>query len=128
MASAAAARGQRYAFGHTTAAGWSLRLPADPGARELGAAGLVVAVKYLAWTDQGLLRQVIYQGVREDKPATEIRRPVPSNQSQARQIVERGVERPPKCYLKVTLTLSPLRAEDVETTSVFSTSAAISGH
>jgi len=36
---------------------------------------LVVQVKYLAWTDQGLMRQVIYQGVREDKPAREIRRP-----------------------------------------------------
>lgn len=36
---------------------------------------LVVQVKYLAWTDQGLMRQVIYQGVREDKPARDIRRP-----------------------------------------------------
>jgi ATP-dependent DNA ligase len=36
---------------------------------------LVVAVKYLTWTDQGLLRQVVYQGVREDKPASEVRRP-----------------------------------------------------
>jgi hypothetical protein len=35
---------------------------------------LVVAVRYLAWTEQGLLRQVIYQGLREDKPAREIRR------------------------------------------------------
>jgi bifunctional non-homologous end joining protein LigD len=26
---------------------------------------LVVEVKFLAWTDQGLLQQVIYQGVRE---------------------------------------------------------------
>jgi ATP-dependent DNA ligase len=30
---------------------------------------LVVEVKFLTWTEQGLLRQVIYQGVREDKPA-----------------------------------------------------------
>ena len=36
---------------------------------------LVVAVKYLTWTEQGLLRQVIYQGIREDKPAREVRRP-----------------------------------------------------
>jgi bifunctional non-homologous end joining protein LigD len=36
---------------------------------------LVVQVKYLAWTDQGLMRQVIYQGLREDKPAREVRRP-----------------------------------------------------
>ena len=36
---------------------------------------LLVEVKFLAWTEQGLLRQVIYQGVREEKPAGEIRRP-----------------------------------------------------
>ena len=36
---------------------------------------LVVQVKYLTWTDQGLLRQVVYQGVREDKPAAEVLRP-----------------------------------------------------
>jgi bifunctional non-homologous end joining protein LigD len=39
---------------------------------------LVVEVKYLTWTDDNLLRQVIYQGLREDKPPTEVRRPVPS--------------------------------------------------
>ena len=29
---------------------------------------------FLTWTEQGLLRQVVYQGVREDKPASEVRR------------------------------------------------------
>jgi ATP-dependent DNA ligase len=38
---------------------------------------LVVQVKYLTWTEQGLLRQVVYQGVREDKPANEVRRTIP---------------------------------------------------
>ena len=37
---------------------------------------LVVEVKYLTWTDDNLLRQVVYEGLREDKPAAEIRRPV----------------------------------------------------
>jgi ATP-dependent DNA ligase len=37
---------------------------------------LVVEVKCLTWTYDGLLRQVIYQGLREDKPPTEMRRPV----------------------------------------------------
>ncbi|SEC71191.1 bifunctional non-homologous end joining protein LigD [Rhizobiales bacterium GAS188] len=32
---------------------------------------LVVEVTYSTWTDDGLLRQVVYQGVREDKPASE---------------------------------------------------------
>ena len=38
---------------------------------------LVAEVKYLAWTEDNLLRQVVYEGLREDKPATEVRRPVP---------------------------------------------------
>jgi DNA ligase D-like protein (predicted ligase) len=38
---------------------------------------LVVEVKYLSWTDDNLLRQVIYQGLREDKAPTEVRRSVP---------------------------------------------------
>ncbi|MGC1885158.1 MAG: non-homologous end-joining DNA ligase [Stellaceae bacterium] len=35
---------------------------------------LVVEVKFLTWTQEGLLRQVIYQGLREDKPAIDVRR------------------------------------------------------
>jgi DNA ligase D-like protein (predicted ligase) len=38
---------------------------------------LVAEVKYLAWTADNLLRQVVYEGLREDKPATEVRRSVP---------------------------------------------------
>lgn len=34
---------------------------------------LVAEVTYLTWTDDGLLRQVVYQGLREDKPASEVR-------------------------------------------------------
>src|SRR5205085_7860870 len=39
---------------------------------------LVAEVTFLTWTDEGLLRQVVYQGLREDKPAREVRRPVPN--------------------------------------------------
>ena len=43
---------------------------------------LVIEVAFLAWTDDGLLRQVTYQGIREDKPASEVRRtPHPGAQS-----------------------------------------------
>src|SRR5215208_336080 len=35
---------------------------------------LVAEVTFLTWTDEGLLRQVVYQGVREDKPAREVTR------------------------------------------------------
>ena len=38
---------------------------------------LVAEVKFLAWTEDNLLRQVVYQGLREDKPASEVRREMP---------------------------------------------------
>jgi hypothetical protein len=42
-----------------------------------GSAAVVAERKYLTWTDDNLLRQVVYQGLREDKPAAEVRRPMP---------------------------------------------------
>lgn len=38
---------------------------------------LVVEVTHLTWTADNVLRQIVYQGLREDKPAGEMRRPVP---------------------------------------------------
>ena len=38
---------------------------------------LVAEVTYLTWTDDGLLRHVVYQGLREDKPARDVRRERP---------------------------------------------------
>jgi bifunctional non-homologous end joining protein LigD len=38
---------------------------------------LVVEVKFLTWTQEGLLRQVIYQGLREDKLVTDVTRSRP---------------------------------------------------
>jgi DNA ligase D-like protein (predicted ligase) len=38
---------------------------------------LVAEVKYLTWTDDSLLRQVVYEGLREDKPAAEVCRAAP---------------------------------------------------
>ncbi|MBV9824725.1 MAG: hypothetical protein JO001_03440 [Alphaproteobacteria bacterium] len=35
---------------------------------------LVAEVTFLTWTDDGLLRQVVYQGLREDKLAQDVRR------------------------------------------------------
>jgi bifunctional non-homologous end joining protein LigD len=40
----------------------------------LGAARAGGRVKFLTWTDDNLLRQVVYEGLREDKPAAEVRR------------------------------------------------------
>jgi bifunctional non-homologous end joining protein LigD len=34
---------------------------------------LVAEVTFLTWTEDGLLRQVVYQGLREDKPASKVR-------------------------------------------------------
>lgn len=39
---------------------------------------MVVEVSYLTWTEDGLLRQVVYLGEREDKPAAEVRRDRPA--------------------------------------------------
>jgi DNA ligase D-like protein (predicted ligase) len=38
---------------------------------------LVCEVTFLTWTADGLLRQVTYQGLREDKAPSEVRRPIP---------------------------------------------------
>ena len=35
---------------------------------------LVAEVTYLTWAEDGLLRHVVYQGLREDKPARDVRR------------------------------------------------------
>ena len=43
----------------------------------LGFIGLVVEVKYLTWTDDGLLPQVVYEGIREDKRAQKVVRRKP---------------------------------------------------
>ena len=60
----------------------SLQRPADRGAGGLTGhwvrPELVAEVKFLAWTEDNLLRQVVYEGLREDKPAREVRREVPN--------------------------------------------------
>jgi bifunctional non-homologous end joining protein LigD len=38
---------------------------------------LVAEVKFLTWTTDNLLRKVVHEGLREDKPAREVRREVP---------------------------------------------------
>jgi ATP-dependent DNA ligase len=55
---------------------------------------LVAEVKYLTWTDDNLLRQVVYQGLREDKPAAEVRRPVPYPKSPEPARPAPGTKRP----------------------------------
>ena len=38
---------------------------------------LVAEVKFLTWTEDNLMRQVVYEGLREDKPPKDVRRPIP---------------------------------------------------
>ncbi|HEY7386579.1 MAG TPA: non-homologous end-joining DNA ligase [Beijerinckiaceae bacterium] len=38
---------------------------------------MVIEVTYLTWTDDNLLRHVVFDGVREDKPARAVVRPIP---------------------------------------------------
>ena len=35
---------------------------------------LIAEITYLGWTDEPLLRQTVFLGLREDKPAREVRR------------------------------------------------------
>jgi bifunctional non-homologous end joining protein LigD len=37
---------------------------------------LVAEVKFLTWTEDNLLRQVVYEGLREDQPARQVRREI----------------------------------------------------
>ena len=39
---------------------------------------LVAEITYLNWTEDGLLRHTVFLGLREDKPAREIRKEMPS--------------------------------------------------
>jgi ATP-dependent DNA ligase len=41
---------------------------------------LVGEITYLSWSDDGLLRHTVFLGLREDKPATEVRREAPGAQ------------------------------------------------
>jgi bifunctional non-homologous end joining protein LigD len=40
---------------------------------------LVAEITYLTWSEDGLLRHTVFVGLREDKPAKEIRRETPAN-------------------------------------------------
>jgi bifunctional non-homologous end joining protein LigD len=42
---------------------------------------LVAEVKFLTWTTDNLFRQVVYEGLREDKPAREVLWEVPQPKS-----------------------------------------------
>ena len=48
---------------------------------------LAAEVKYLTWTGDNLLRQVVYERLREDKPAAEVRREVPIGKPRRRRRV-----------------------------------------
>jgi ATP-dependent DNA ligase len=52
-----------------------LRISAQSRARYLGSAQLVYEVRFLTWTADGLVRQGAYEGLTEDKPAKDVRRP-----------------------------------------------------
>ena len=55
---------------------------------------LVAEVTFLTWTDEGLLRQVVYQGLREDKPAREVRRPLATDSPPPATTAPPAVSRP----------------------------------
>jgi ATP-dependent DNA ligase len=56
---------------------------------------LVAEVKFLTWTDDNLLRQVVYEGLREDKPAAEVRRDLPHPEVESATLPSRKRSRRP---------------------------------
>ncbi|MDB5593028.1 DNA ligase D, partial [Enterovirga sp.] len=56
---------------------------------------MVVEVTYLTWTEDNLLRQVVFAGVREDKPARDVVRPIPHPKVQAPAPVRRAAPKEP---------------------------------
>ena len=77
MAAPAAARNRENAARRPLAAQHPLRLALVLSRVHWVRPELVAEVKFLAWTEDNLLRQVVYEGLREDKPATDVRRPIP---------------------------------------------------
>ena len=69
---------------------------------------LVAEVKFLTWTDDNLLRQVVYEGLQEEKPAPRcaarcrIRSPARRSSEPAEQIFSREIESCRRGYLVVT--------------------------
>jgi hypothetical protein len=61
---------------------------------------LVVEVTYLTWTDDRLLRQVVYEGyegLREDKPARDIARPLAATETRRGEEHRRCSRQPRGC-------------------------------
>jgi ATP-dependent DNA ligase len=71
VAPPAAACGRHHAARRAAAARQPVWIAAGAQPHPLG------EVKFLTWTEDNLLRQVVYEGLREDKPASEVRREVP---------------------------------------------------
>jgi ATP-dependent DNA ligase len=71
-----------------------LRIAAGAQPRPLGTPELVTEVKFLTCTDDNLLRRVVYEGLREDKPASEVRRAVPHPKAAAEKSTDVRARRP----------------------------------
>ena len=76
MATAAAARDHTMSLDVATPRGSRFGSPLVLSRVHWVRSELVTEVKFLAWTEDNLLRQVVYEGLREDKPASEVRREV----------------------------------------------------
>jgi hypothetical protein len=72
-----------------------LRRAAGSQPRALGVARAGRRGQILTWTDDNLLRQVVCEGLREDKPAAEIRREVPHPKTSEAKSTSGRSGRPP---------------------------------
>jgi ATP-dependent DNA ligase len=60
---------------------------------------LVAEITYLTWTADNLLRQTVYVGLREDKPADQVRRELVGFDKRASMIPSTTIETHIRCYL-----------------------------
>jgi hypothetical protein len=98
LAAAAAARDRSNAPRRPAAARQPLRIAAGAQLRPLGEAELVAEVKFLTWTDDNLLRQVVYEGLREDKPAREVWREVSPPEPVSDDAIDRSANFPQRLF------------------------------